>query len=286
MSDRIYILLPVHNRCKITRKFIECLKVQTYQDFHLILIDDGCSDGTAAMVSESIGSLTVIRGKGDWWWAGSLQKGYEWLIKSGAASTDVVLIANDDTEFEADFFEKGILSLRQNPDALVLSSCFDKKSRELIESGVYVDWSKRTFTPARYPDEINCLSTCGLFMYVADFFKVGGFKPLLLPHYLSDYEFSVRAHRKGMKLVSPLEVRLWLNRETTGFHRSDRETIMFFLRNFFSLKSSSNPFVWSRFIIIACPWRWKLKHLLIIWIDTIRLLSMCCYRSILKLTGK
>lgn len=282
MSEKIYIFLPVHNRREITRRFIHCLKVQTHQNYHLILIDDGSCDGTAEMVQEIISSLTVLRGKGCWWWAGSLQKGYEWLKKSEAAPTDVVLIANDDTEFEADFFEKGILSLRQNPDALVLSSCFDMKSRELIESGVHVDWSKRTFSPARSPNEINCLSTCGLFMYAADFIKVNGFKPLLLPHYLSDYEFSVRAHRKGMRLVSPLEVRLWLNRETTGSHRSDCETPMFFLRNFFSIKSSSNPFVWSSFILIACPWRWKFKHLIIIWIDTIRLFLMCCYRSLRK----
>ncbi|MCK5537931.1 MAG: glycosyltransferase family 2 protein, partial [Bacteroidales bacterium] len=37
----IYIILPVHNRKKITEKFIKCLVKQTYQDFKLILVDDG-----------------------------------------------------------------------------------------------------------------------------------------------------------------------------------------------------------------------------------------------------
>lgn len=279
MSEMIYILLPVHNRREITRRFIECLKVQTYQKFHLILIDDGSSDGTAAMVQENISSLTVITGKGDWWWAGALQQGYDWFKKKGMKTADVVLIANDDTEFEFDFLEKGIKHLRQNPDALVLASCYDRKTRNWLESGVNVDWSKRTFIPATTPDDINCLSTCGLFLYVDSLFRIGGFRPLLLPHYLSDYEFTIRAQRKGMKLMSPLEVRLWLNRDTTGIHRSDKETVRAFVSNLFSIRSSSNPFFWSSFIIFACPWQWKIKHLLIVWIDTLRLLLMCYYRA-------
>jgi GT2 family glycosyltransferase len=104
MTETIYILLPVHDRCEITRRFIVCLKAQTYLNYHLILIDDGSTDGTAEMVGEMIPLLTILRGKGDWWWAGSLQRGYEWLkSNSEVSSQDCVLIINDDTEFESDF---------------------------------------------------------------------------------------------------------------------------------------------------------------------------------------
>ena len=50
MKGSLYILLPVHNRCDITREFIDCLKAQTFQDYHLVLIDDGSTDGTEQMV--------------------------------------------------------------------------------------------------------------------------------------------------------------------------------------------------------------------------------------------
>ena len=81
MKPYIYILLPVHNRRELTRDFIDCLKAQTYQNFHLVLIDDGSTDGTDQMVRERIENLTVIRGNGDWWWAGSLQQGFNYLKK-------------------------------------------------------------------------------------------------------------------------------------------------------------------------------------------------------------
>ena len=68
----LYILLPVHNRRETTRRFLECLRAQTFQDYHLLLIDDGSTDGTAEMAREFISTLTVLGGSGDWWWAGSL----------------------------------------------------------------------------------------------------------------------------------------------------------------------------------------------------------------------
>jgi glycosyltransferase involved in cell wall biosynthesis len=67
MRDKIFILLPVYNRKDMTEKFIRCLKAQTYQNYHLVLIDDGSTDGTEEMVCSYIQDPTMIRGKGNWW---------------------------------------------------------------------------------------------------------------------------------------------------------------------------------------------------------------------------
>ena len=58
MQSAIYILLPVHNRVEITTRFCECLLLQSYANYKLILIDDGSTDGTADVV-KSIVSNTV-----------------------------------------------------------------------------------------------------------------------------------------------------------------------------------------------------------------------------------
>ena len=50
----LYILLPVHNRREITKRFVECLKRQTLQDFQLILIDDGSTDDTVKIIKKLI----------------------------------------------------------------------------------------------------------------------------------------------------------------------------------------------------------------------------------------
>jgi glycosyltransferase involved in cell wall biosynthesis len=86
----------------------------------LVLIDDGSTDGTEQMVRERIENLTVIRGNGDWWWAGSLQQGFNFLKKEGLSHDDYVLIINDDVVFGRDFIAKGISILDKNKQTLLL----------------------------------------------------------------------------------------------------------------------------------------------------------------------
>ena len=268
MTKTIFILLPVHNRREITRRFAECLMAQTYRNYHLLLIDDGSMDGTAEMVKEMIPSLTILRGRGDWWWAGSLQKGYEWLKTREVALQDCVLIINDDTEFAADFLEKGMGILHQHERSLVLAQSYDRRTLEFIDAGRHVDWRRLRFNPARSLEEINCLSTRGLFLRVSDLMETGGFYPRILPHYLSDYEFTIRAHKKGLKLFSDPELKIWLDSEATGYHQLEENSASGLLKKYFSKKSAMNPLAWTVFIALACPWPWKLIHWFGLWKNT------------------
>jgi len=266
MPEKIHILLPVHNRREITRRFVQCLKRQTYVNYHLILIDDGSTDGTEEMVLGEIGPVTSIKGHGDWWWAGSLQQGYDWLKSHEAAPNDLVLIINDDTEFDPVFLETGSALLQKHRQTLVLAQAYDRLTKQLIDTGIHVIWKQLKFSRAFTPDEINCLSTRGLFLRVSDFFKTGGFYPRLLPHYLSDYEFTIRAQRRGLKLYSDPTLLVLLDMGTTGYHEINNEPFADFVKKFFSIKSASNPFAWTVFIAMACPWPWKIVHILRLWI--------------------
>jgi GT2 family glycosyltransferase len=273
VTDKIHILLPVHNRREITRLFIECLKAQTFENYHLILVDDGSTDGTEEMVRGSISDLTVIKGQGNWWWAGSLQKGYEWLRKNNVPPTDFVLIINDDTQFENDFLEAATNFLTKRSRFLLLAQCYSRQSGQLIDAGVHADLKRLTFEQMPAPDQVNCLSTRGLFLRFSDFTEIGGFHPRLLPHYLSDYEFTLRARRKGMKLMTDPSVKLWLDERATGYHGLKREPLPNQLKKFFSAKSAMNPFAWSAFILLACPWQWKLINLLRVWVERLYYLA-------------
>ncbi|MGA2151317.1 MAG: glycosyltransferase [Geobacteraceae bacterium] len=260
MSKKIYIFLPVHNRRDITRRFLGYLKSQSYQDYHLILIDDGSTDNTDEMVRVEITAVTVIKGEGDWWWAGSLQQGYNWLKTHDVPLSDIVLITNDDTHFEPDFFEKAVAILRDRERTLLLAQCFYSKTGDLNDAGVHVDWKRLTFHQAKTVEEINCLSTRGLFLKVGDLLATGGFYPKLLPHYLSDYEFTIRANHKGMKLLTDPSLKIWFDEEASGYHSLEEKSFLASLKRLFSIKSSRNPLAWTVFIALASPWPWKLTN--------------------------
>lgn len=272
MTECVYILLPVHNRREITRRIIECLKSQTYQNYHLVLIDDGSTDGTEEMVRSYISAITVIRGNGNWWWGGSLQQGYLWLKSKVIQSSDVVLIINDDTEFESDFLEKGVTLLRGFRNSLLLAQCYDRDTRKLIDAGVHVDWRRLRFEQASTPEQINCLSTRGVFLRVGDFYNIGGFYPRLLPHYASDYEFTIRACRKGLKLLTVPSLSLFVDQNTTGIHKMGNERFFTTLKKLFSQKSIPNPLMWTAFILLVCPWQYKAVNLLRVWFNAVLLL--------------
>ncbi len=269
----VYILLPVHNRREITCRFLECLKAQTWQDYHLVLLDDGSTDGTSEAAEQLIQRMTIIKGEGKWWWGGALAVGHHWLMSNPCRPSDVILIINDDTTFGPGFLETGVKILGRSKETLLLAHCYSMQTGKLLEAGVHVDWSRFTFEPASSPGDINCFSTMGLFFRYEDFTKIGGFHPRLLPHFTSDYEFTIRAHRRGFTLLTDPELRVSIDERTTWNKPANGMSFVPFLKILFSKKSPVNPWYSITFIALACPWRWKVANWLRICLNTWYLLA-------------
>lgn len=264
-GERVYVLLPVHNRRATTQAFVESLRRQTFSDYHLLLIDDGSTDGTAEAVEAAIAGVSVIRGKGDWWWAGCLQQGYEWLRRQAVSDDDIVLIINDDTTFAEDFLCNAVSYLRANPDCLLLSRSLDPRDGTARETGIEADFMRFRFCVSPAAQRINCLSTRGLFLRWATMRTLGAFRPRLLPHYWSDYEYTLRAARYGFPCVTAAAVALQSRPELTGNRRLDALTGWTVVRQLFSIKCPANPVYSTIFVMLAAPLRWIPTALLLVW---------------------
>ena len=258
----IYILLPVHNRLEITRRFIDCLTAQTYTNYHLVLIDDGSIDGTAEMVKNRIKNLTVIKGYGDWWWAGSLQQGFLWIKRNVSDENGTVLIINDDVTYGSDYLEKGISELNKLKKTIIYSKAFILQNGSLYWSGIKIDWKRFIFHPNQEDEKVNCVSTRGIFLKVKDFMDIGGFHPRLLPQYASDYEFSYRAFKKGFTFKSYLDLRLVVDENTSGYRNFHKDMFVTLIKKYFSKKNPSNPLYSAVFVALACPWKYKFINFL------------------------
>jgi len=265
----IYIILPVHNRKETTEKFIKSLISQVYKDFKLVLIDDGSTDGTAEMVLSYLPTSIILKGDGNLWWAGSLQKGYEWLM-ANAKDEDICLLINDDTIFDENFLSTAIQIISNKNETLLLARCYSQSDSSLLDCGVHVDLKFLTFEQAKTKEDINCLSTRGLFLKVKDFKVIGGFYPRILPHYLSDYEFTIRAFRKGYKLITDENLKLYVDQKTTGMHTISAKNIREYLFKYFSNRNSSNPIHWIVFIWLKSPFPWKIYHIMRVTYITIK----------------
>ncbi len=250
--SKLHIVTAVHNRYKITESFIKDLKNQTYKNIHLILVDDGSTDGTDKMVLNEMQDATILYGDGNLWWGGAMHKAYRY-IKENVIDNDFVLIMNDDTNFEKDFLRIGVDLLKQNENSLITACGYSSNSGDQIDGSINCDISSgETFllNPSEYG---NCASTRALFLTAKTFKKVGGFHPKLLPHYGSDYEFTIRANKKGFAIKSFVTLRYTYDETTTG----DIDYSSLTLKKLFSKRSVYNPVYRFAFIFFVTP----IKHL-------------------------
>ena len=179
--------------------------------------------------------------------------------------SDLVLLINDDTEFEIHFLERARAILDGKAKTMLFAQNIGRQtSRPML--GFRADWRRLKIETVTTPGKIDCCSTRGLFMRAEDFFRIGGFHPHLLPHYGSDTEFTLRARRKGMDLVTDPSLRLYFDEETSGSEPLPSASLTDFLRIYFSKKSRHNPLMWTIFVLLACPWKWKVINCGRVWV--------------------
>ncbi len=265
MTPTVFVLLPVHNRRDLTQKFLESLSSQTYPQIRLIIIDDGSTDATADMVLNMCPEAQIVKGDGSLWWGGCMQKAYQWLLQHDPAAEDMILFANDDVTFDAHFVAKATTALRQMPRALLGAQLRDPASSAIHESGVRADLRRFVFHTVAGSAQINCLPTRAMMLRWSDMRRIGGFHPRALPHYWADYEYTIRAHRLGMRCFTTPDVAVTANPDTTGNHDLDALVGWRFLRQLFSIKTPLNPLYRTSFAILASPGVWKLFNVLNVW---------------------
>lgn len=265
VDGTIWVLLPIYNRREVTERFVKTLAVQTDRNYRLLLIDDGSTDGSAQAISSLLPGTAVVRGAGKWWWGGSLQQGRLWLLRHKWGRGDLVLIANANTVLRPDFLAVGRAALAAHPRALLGPQLYRLSDESFVEAGVYVDWRTLSFKSVADVDEINCLSTRGLLMRADDFIAVGGFHTRMLPHYLSDYEFTIRARRRGFALVSDPRFMLWYDEETSGRRSVPTASVRALIGTIFSKRTNENPIYWTTFVWLACPLSLRPRNILRIW---------------------
>lgn len=265
-QPRVWVVLPVHNNWASTEGFLACLAKQDYRPLTLVLVDDGSTDGTAEHVRRAEHEAVVLTGSGNLWWAGALDKACRYLMRH-ARDTDVALIMNNDTTFEPGFVARGVAVMGEAPGTLVHAESRGMRTGAAMDPARRIDWRALRFLPAGPGEDVEVLSTRALFLRVGDWRRIGGMHPTLLPHYLSDYEFTYRAHRRGFRLVRDGRLQVRVNEETTAKRGgAPAGALRFVYDAVFNRRNVMNVAHWTAFILLACPPRYRVQSLARWWL--------------------
>lgn len=272
----VFVVCGVFNHLEYTKRLLKCLEEQTYSNIRIFIVDDGSTDGTAEYIHQKYPKITFLKGDGNLWWTGSLYWGIEEILKV-AQEDDFILTINNDCTFGKSYVGILLNTSKKNDRAIVGSLVIDEKDRaSIVDAGTKIDWKNGKFIyliskkvtdlpeDKVIDDKVDVLSTRGTLFPLEVFKKIGNFDQKHFPHYMSDYEFALRAKTSGFELVMSYEARVYNDARRTGLGKNKtrgfRLAVIWNL--LFSRRSRLNIIDNIRFIRYCCPKEYKVRNYL------------------------
>ncbi|MGD0831114.1 MAG: glycosyltransferase family 2 protein [Terracidiphilus sp.] len=260
--ESIAIVLPVHNRKRMTLACLSSLLRQRIRGFQIILVDSGSTDGTADAVKAEFPNVTVLR-HGNLWWAGATNKGVECAL---AGRANYVLTINDDLEFAEDYLEAMMCAAKSHPLALMGSHTFDFDTKQPIYCGHLIDWKTASNCELlqTVPSEhrhglygVTCYSARGLWIPAKVFLKIGLFDEKHLPHYTADMDFTARAAGAGFEMKVNCDAVLFNHQDQSGAREAfENYNWHNYWKHLFGIQGAGNLRNFTIFAFRHCPRRY------------------------------
>ncbi len=218
----VFIVIPVHNRSAFTRECLSALRLQSLIGSQTVVVDDGSSDATASMLAAEFPEVICLSGDGSLWWSGATNVGVEYALDHGA---QVVICLNNDTIPAETFVERMVEAHLEVPDAIISAVALDDASGSLVYGGERMRWfsaSSRSLLdelPLGEQHGRYAVTHCpgrGLLIPVSAFKSVGLFDERRFPQTLADYDYTLRAARKGYHLLVDYDVVLHVRPDESG----------------------------------------------------------------------
>jgi glycosyltransferase involved in cell wall biosynthesis len=134
-SPKISVIIPTHNRAALLERAIDSVLSQTFEDFELIVVDDGSSDNTVEVLSAiQSDRLIVIQHKQNQGQSAAANAGIE------RARGEIVSFLDSDDVWLRRYLEKVVEAFDKNPRAgFVYARLFNGEAWSLSGDRCYAD---------------------------------------------------------------------------------------------------------------------------------------------------
>lgn len=232
IKTEIAILIPVHNGLNYTAECLSSLygildqTNETREKFRIIVIDDGSTDGSSGWIETNFPRTIIIRGDGNLWWSGGINKGITCAL--GELACNYVLWWNNDIHCAEDYFSRLLEIIDQTSSDTIIGSkiyCADEPQKIWAFGGTFNTHSgqKNAFAmdetdsdQFQQVKEVDWLPGMGTTIHKSVFEKIGNVNQHDFPQYHGDSDFTFRAKLAGYhNRVYPL-LQIWNDKSNSG----------------------------------------------------------------------
>jgi GT2 family glycosyltransferase len=201
---KVSVVIPVHNGEKYLAQAIESVLGQTFRDFELLIVDDGSTDGTAAIIrrfAEGDRRVRILTQEN----RGVAAAGNRGLHEAGAKW--VARLDADDV-FLPEKLERQVAFLRRNPDAQIvgtLASFINHAGRPLGLVGTEGPYTTAEFYRLVREDRPIYFVNSSTLMRRETVLSIGGYREPFAP--AEDVDLWIRMMEQGhlmLKVPEPL----------------------------------------------------------------------------------
>ncbi len=258
----VYIIIPVFNRWAYTQACLRSLSAQTYQNFTAVVVDHGSTDGTSDHIAHEFPEVKVLKGDDSMWWTAATNLGITYAL--GQTDARFILTLNNDTLADPEYLFHLVESAERAPkNALIGSSAIDADSKEHIYRGERLKWAAESTsflkdTTSERPEngllQVSHFPGRGLLIPVAVFKTIGLFDEKYFPHYMADYDFTLRAVKNGFPIFCSWDTKLAIYPEASGSNQlKKKKTLDGYVQHLFGIKGGGNLPLFYRYAFRHCP---------------------------------
>ncbi len=256
----IYIIIPVYNRKQFTRDCLVSLREQTVREHHVVVVNDGSTDGTHEMLATEFPEVTEIVTEGNLFWTAAINIGIRHALARGA---EYVMTLNNDTVATPDFMENMLKWSQRKPDALLGALDINAVAEKPYYGGEVISktWNTTRFLLDELDEkhrvglhEVSIFPGRGLLLPRKLIDTIGLFDEKEFPHYMADYDYTALARRNGFEIYCNYDARLLTYPDESGDHKLRKnKTIANYYNHLFGIKGGGNLKNFTRYTLRNSP---------------------------------
>ncbi len=214
--EKVAIVIPNCNGEGYLKECLKSLNRINYNNFSIVMVDNGSSDNSIQMVKNNFPDVVVITNNKNLGFAGACNQGIKYALENKAG---YILLLNNDTIVDPYFLDKMVLAAEENKVGIVGAKIyyFNKPKKIWFAGGKFIKWrssGKHNYWMKNESKELtgiidsDFITGCAMLIKKDVFADIGYFYE---PYFLTveDLDFCYLAKKSGWEIKVALDAKIY-----------------------------------------------------------------------------